>query len=272
MSKKLLIIGKPHSSKTVFITQFYIRLQKGKSKLSLYKSVDDLSAISAAKDALVKGEEPEPTDAGRSVSMLLPIKFEGQNFDLHYPDSGGEQINTILSTREVDKKWAEAIKESDNWIFFIRLNSINRQLDISNRTVTEHHTQGKHTNIPYTTTEQSSLIELLQIFLHSKGSDYHLKNSKVKLTVALTCWDELKTKEIPRNILKEQLPLLLNFIESNWTTDKINFIGLSALQFPLTDKENKARYENEGSENFGYLIKSDGQKTNDITELISEAI
>jgi hypothetical protein len=33
MSKKLLIIGKKNSSKTVFITQFYIRLQKGKSKL-----------------------------------------------------------------------------------------------------------------------------------------------------------------------------------------------------------------------------------------------
>ena len=35
MSKKLLVIGKKNSSKTVFITQFYIRLQKGKSKLSL---------------------------------------------------------------------------------------------------------------------------------------------------------------------------------------------------------------------------------------------
>jgi len=272
MSKKLLIIGKPKSSKTVFITQFYIRLQKGKSKLSLYKPVEDLSAISSAKDALVNGDEPEPTVAGRTVSMLLPIQFNGQQLDLHYPDSGGEQINRILSTREVDKKWAEAIRESDNWIFFIRLNSINRQLDISNTKVTEHHTQGKSKDVPYSTTEQSSLIELLQIFLHSKESDYHLKNSKVKLTVALTCWDELNTSEIPRTVLKEQLPLLLNFIESNWTNDKINFIGLSALQFPLTNAENKARYENEGSENFGYLINANGQKTTDITELIAEAL
>ncbi len=272
MNKKLLIIGKPKSSKTVFITQFYIRLQKGKSKLSLYKPVEDLSAISLAKDALVNGDEPEPTVAGRSVSMLLPIQYNEQQLDLHYPDSGGEQINRILSTREVDKKWVEAIKESDNWIFFIRLNSINRQLDISNRTITEHHTQGKNTNVPYVTTEQTSLIELLQIFLHFKGNDYHLKNSKVKLTVTLTCWDELKTNETPRNVLKEQLPLLLNFIESNWARNKINFIGLSALEFPLTDKDNKARYENEGSENFGYIIKSEGVKTDDITELIAEAI
>jgi hypothetical protein len=272
MNKKLLIIGKKNSSKTVFITQFYIRLQKGKSKLSLYKPIEDLSAISAAKDSLSNGDEPEPTFAGSNVSMTLPIKFNEQQLDLHYPDFGGEQINRILTTREVDKKWIEAIKESDNWVFFIRLNSINRKLDISNTKITEHHTQGKNTDVPYSTTEQSSLIELLQIFLHSKESNYHLKNSKVKLTVALTCWDELNTNEIPRTVLKEHLPLLLNFIESNWMNDKINFIGISALQFPLTKPENKARYENEGSENFGYLINANGQKTNDITELILEAL
>ncbi|MBC7749260.1 MAG: hypothetical protein H7Z76_11915 [Methylotenera sp.] len=272
MSKKLLIIGKKNSSKTVFITQFYIRLQKGKSKLSLYKPVEDLSAISAAKDFLVNGEEPEPTVAGSNVNMLLPIEFDGQQLDLHYPDFGGEQINRILTTREVDKKWIDAIKESDNWIFFIRLNSINRKRDISNTKVTEHHTQGEKTDVSYATTEQSSLIELLQIFLHFKESDYHLKNSKFKLTVTLTCWDELNTSEIPRTILKDQLPLLLNFIESNWEKDKIKFIGLSALQFPLTNAENKAKYENEGSESFGYLIKETGEKITDITELISEAL
>jgi len=272
MHKKLLIIGKPHSSKTVFITQFYIRLQKGKGKLSLYEPVADLSAITLAKDALVKGEEPEPTDPGRSVNMILPIQYNEFKIDLNCPEYGGEQINTILSTRQISKNWSELIKESDNWIFFVRLNSINRQLDIINTTYSEHFSHGKNTDVPYITTEQSSLIELLQIFLHSKENDYHLKNVQVKLTVALTCWDELSTTQFPRTVLKQQLPLLLDFIESNWTKTKINFIGLSALEFPLTNAENKAKYENEGSENFGYLIKANGEKTKDITELISEAL
>lgn len=271
MSKQLLIIGKPHSSKTVFITQFYIRLQKGKSKLKLYKPVADLSAITAAKDALVKGDEPEPTDPGRSVNMILPIQFNEQQLDLHCPDYGGEQIKTILSTRQIDKKWSESIQGSDNWIFFIRLNSINKQLDISNITVTPNHTKGQNTEKKYTSTEQSSLIELLQIFLHAKEYDYHLKNSKVKLTVVLTCWDELNTNEKPRKVLEEHLPLLLNFIESNWLKEKLNFIGLSALQFPLNAK-NKIKYETEGSENFGFIINAAGDKTKDITELILEAI
>jgi len=274
MSKPLLIIGKPHSSKTVFIVQFYSRLQKRKSKLSLYKPVNDLSAISAAREALANGDEPEATNTERSVTLILPIQFGEEQVDLVCPDYGGEQINTILTSREVDKKWLEAIKESDNWIFFIRLNNISEQLDISKITVTEDHTQGigEVAEIPFTISDQSALIELLQIFLHSKEHDYHFKNSKIKLTVVLTCWDELETEEKPKQVLQKNLPLLLNFIESNWKAEKLKIIGLSAQGFPLDNDENKKKYQIEGSENFGYLIKEDGQKTNDITELILEAL
>lgn len=274
MSKPLLIIGKPHSSKTVFIAQFYSRLQKQKSKLSLYKPVNDLSAITAAREALANGEEPETTNTERSVNLILPIQFDKEKIDLLCPDYGGEQINTILTSREVDKKWLDAIKESDNWIFFIRLNNISEQLDISKITVTEEHTQGSSevAEIPFSISDQSALIELLQIFLHSKEHDYHFKNAKVKLTVVLTCWDELETEEKPKQVLQKKLPLLLNFIESNWKVEKLKIIGLSAQGFPLDNEENKEKYQIEGPENFGYLIKEDGQKTNDITELISEAL
>ena len=46
---------------------------------------------------------------------------------------------------------------------------------------------------------------------------------------------------------------------------------MSAQGFPLDSEENKEKYQIEGAEKFGFLIKEDGQKTNDITELISEA-
>ena len=131
MNKPLLIIGKPHSSKTVFIAQFYSRLQKKKSKLTLYKSVEDLSPITAAREALAKGEEPEPTKPDRSVNLLLPIQFGEQQIDLLCPDYGGEQINKILSSREVDNKWMQAINASNNWIFFIRLNNLSRAIYLS---------------------------------------------------------------------------------------------------------------------------------------------
>ncbi len=274
MNKSVLIIGKPHSSKTVFIAQLYSRLQKKKSKLSLYRSVEDLSAITTARDALAKGEEPEATNTERNVNILLPIEFDSQRIDILCPDYGGEQINAILASRDIDKQWLTAIEKSENWIFFIRINNINKSLDVSNYTITEEHIKVSDASIgtEFVLSDQSSLIELMQILLHAKGHDYHFKNNNVKLTVVLTCWDELETKEKPKQVLEKNLPLLLSFLESNWDKNKLKIIGLSALGFPLNNPENKEKYSIEGPEKFGYLIKEDGQKINDITELISEAL
>lgn len=275
MNKQLLIIGKPHSSKTVFLSQFYSRLQKKKSTLRLYKAVDDLSPISGAREALANGDEPEATSTLKSEYFYLPIQTsDGIKIDLQCPEYGGEQVDGIIDNREVDKNWSEAINSSDNWIFFIRLNSVNHSINISTIEITKENPPNLDNDISneYGLSDQSSLIELLQLLLHYKGFNYHLKNQKVKLTVVLTCWDELNTNEKPKSIFESRLPLLLNFIESNWDRQFVKYIGLSALGFPLNDPENKEKYQIEGPESFGYLVQDDGQKSNDITELIIEAL
>lgn len=275
MNKQLLIIGKPHSSKTVFLSQFYSRLQKKKSKLSLYKAVDDLSPISGAREALANGDEPEATSTLKSEYFYLPIQTsDGMKIDLQCPEYGGEQVDGIIDNREVDKNWSEAIKLSDNWIFFIRLNSVNHSTNISSIEITKDNPPNLENDVSneYRLSDQSSLIELLQLLLHYKGVNYHLKNQKIKLTVVLTCWDELNTNEKPKSVLESRLPLLFNFIESNWMSQFVTYLGLSALGFPLNDPENKEKYQIEGPESFGYLVQDDGQNTNDITELIIEAL
>ncbi len=275
MNKQLLIIGKPHSSKTVFLSQFYSRLQKKKSKLSLYKAVDDLSPISGAREALANGDEPEATNTRKSENFFLPIKTsEGTKIDLKCPEYGGEQVDGIINNREVNKIWGEAINNSDNWIFFIRLNSVNHSTNISSIEVTKDNPPNIEAdeNKEYKISDQSSLIELLQILLHHKDFNYHLRNQKVKLTVVLTCWDELSTEEKPKSIFESRLPLLLNFIESNWDSQYIKIMGLSALGFPLINIDNKEKYQIDGPESYGYLIKEDGEKTDDITELILESL
>ncbi len=274
MKKPLLIVGKPHSSKTTFIVQFYSRLQKNKSKLSLYKAVENISQIKDAREALAKGEEAKPTSTDRNVELLLPIQFGEHQVDLYYPDYGGEQINTMITTRKIDKRWIDSIKESNNWILFIRLTNLNVAFDLSNKAFTSEQMKKNNEGKAevYSISDQSALIEFLQIILNLKSHDYHFRNSEVKLTVVLTCWDELNTNDTPKHVLLNHLPLLLNFIETNWIENKIRIIGLSAQGFSLSEPENKELYQTEGPENFGYLIKPDGTKINDITELISEAL
>ncbi|WP_078130560.1 TRAFAC clade GTPase domain-containing protein [Leptospira alexanderi] len=274
MKKSVLVIGRPHSSKTVFIAQLYSRLRKGKSIFSLSKSVEDLTPISAAREALAKGEEPQTTPTNKNTNLSLSIKNGENQIELLYPDYGGEQIDRMIVSREIDQNWINAIKESNNWIFFIRLNSINKPLDISSVTVTESHLQknNKELNQIYTLSDQSALIELLQILLYVKENDFHFKNSNLKLTVVLTCWDELKTEDNPYLVFSRSLPLLLDFLESNWEREVLKIVGLAAQGFPLNLEENKEKFLNEGPENFGFFVRENGQRTNDITELLLEAL
>lgn len=275
MGTSILLIGKPHSSKTVFLSQFYSKLLKNKGKLKLYKPVDDLSPISGAKEALASGDEPQTTPSEKSVKFYLPIQVAEKQVDLKCPEYGGEQVSNIVENRELNKEWASSIKESDNWILFIRLNNVNKPLDISDVTFSVRHQKSPKETISeteYKISDQSFFIELLQILLHAKGTDYHKLNNKPKLTIALTCWDEMNTEEKPYDVLMSKLPLLLNFLESNWEESCLNIVGLSAQGFPLTLPENKEKYQIEGPEEFGYLVLPDGTQTDDITELIEQAL
>ncbi len=273
MATPILLIGKPHSGKTTFLGQLYARVDANNSALKLYKAVENLTPIIEATRALAKGEEVKPTPTDKSTVICLPLQIGGDKIDLDCPDYGGEQVNHIIENREVDSKWADAIKQSENWILLINPSDLTTSYDLSNKTIKPEVLEyGNGNSEEYSVSDQSYFIELLQILLHTKGQDSHFRNASTKLSVVLTCWDELNTTAAPREELKKCLPLLLNFIETNWIEIQVNILGLSSLGLSLKEPENKTKYKESGSENFGYMLKSDGEKSNDITQLIVEAI
>lgn len=273
-NKSVLILGKPHSGKTTFVIQFYNRLVKNKSEIVLYKSVENISLITDDRERLSRGEETQPTQTEKYEELILPIEYRGQKADIKYPDFAGEQITKIVEQREVNKNWSKALSESDAWILFIRLSSLTAINDLSNQTVDkETLANSASTSLEdFEIADQSFFVELLQILLQIKGYNYHLKTASIKLTVVLTCWDELHTEDSPRLRFTKELPLLLNFIEANWHKDSYQIFGLSSQEFKLDTQEAKDKYLDEGPENFGYLIKPDESETKDITLLISEVI
>lgn len=273
MATKILLIGKPHSGKTTFIGQLCARVEANNSALKLYKAVENLTPIIEATRALAKGEEVVTTPTDKSTVICLPLQHGEVKIDLDCPDYGGEQVNHIIENREVDSKWADSIMQSENWILFIKPSDVTTSYDLSNKTIKpEVLGNGNGDSEEYSVSDQSSFIELLEIFLHTKGQDSHFKNSTTKLTVVLTCWDEITTAITPKEELKKIFPLLLNFIETNWIESKVNILGLSSLGFSLKEKGNKIKYQESGSENFGFMLKSDGARDNDITHLILEAV
>jgi hypothetical protein len=273
MNKQLLVIGKPHSGKSTFLIQLYSKLITNKTLIKLYKPVSNISALTDGRIRLAQGKETTPTPPDDNSEIELPLQLPNEKVDLVCLDYGGEQVNRILTSRELNKRWLNSVKNSNSWLFFIRLANLDVYPDISNHTVSDEQLKGnENQSVQFSISDQTAFIELLQILLNAKGHNYHFKNSVVKLTIVLNCWDELKTKELPRDMLSKHLPLLLNFVEANWEAKKINFLGLSPQGFSLSDVKNQNLYKIEGPENFGYLIAANGKKKDDITELISEAL
>lgn len=269
MDKSLLVIGRPNASKTVFITQLHSRLQKRKGELKLDIPVNDLSPIKSSREALANGEEPQSSYGSKSAVMEFSAIYGSTSIQLSCPDYGGEQIDNILSNREVDPAWKKAITNSDSWLFLIRLTSMDHALDLSTTTIDPSKVVSNVlTEPPYEISDQTGMIETLQIFLDVKKNDYHRRNKNVKLTIALSCWDELNTTLPPQEILKNQLPLFFDFITTTWVEENLNIWGLSAQGFSLEPEENKEKYQNFGPENYGYIVNKDGKEIEDWSDLI----
>lgn len=268
----MLIIGHPSSGKTTFLAQFFTRLKKRKSDIKLLKTPENITAITEAVKSLSKGEETATTSAEKNMELILPIDIDGKEFNLVYPDYGGEQINNITELMEVDDKWKLLLNNSDKWLLFIRPNEISTTYDLSMSSYESIDAKKSTSESLSPLSKQSQFIELLQALLHAKEKGVKQSITSPTLTIILTCWDELGTDEKPESAMKEKLPMLLHFVETIWDKSAFNILGLSAQGFPLNSEKAKDKYRNDLPENFGYLVDSDGNQDIDITKLVKIAL
>lgn len=272
VNDSILIVGQPDSGKTTFIAQFLTKVQKRKSSIKLIKIPENIKAITPAIERLSMGEEPITTPADENVELILQINVDGKNIDLVFPDYGGEQVNELIDLMEVNENWRKLVISSDRWIHFIRPHEITPEYDLSTSSYDEiDKRRSEDFKIPGLS-YQSRFIELLQILLHIKNKGAKHLISVPKLSIVLTCWDELKTDKKPVQILQEKLPMFLHFVETVWAKEAFEIFGLSAQEFPLKTQDAKDKYRDELPENFGYMIDPEGNKDKDITKLVKLAL
>jgi len=272
VNDSILIVGQPASGKTTFIAQFLTRVMKRKSSIKLIKIPENIKAITNAIKRLSMGEEPETTPADQNVELVIPINVDGKNIDLVFPDYGGEQVNALIELMEINENWQKLVTCSDRWIHFIRPHEIIPEYDLSISSYDEIETKKSTDFKSPGLSNQSKFIELLQILLHTKNKGVKNLISVPKLSIVLTCWDELKTNKKPVQVLPEKLPLFLHFIETVWEKEAFEILGLSAQEFPLKTQEAKDKYLDELPENIGYMIDQEGVKDKDITKLVKIAL
>jgi hypothetical protein len=252
----IIIIGQPGTSKTTYLSQLVLQVEGKKKAIKFRNKPDDISILKDAIARLRSGQEVQATPSDNNEVIKLPLLINDKEIDLICPDYAGEQISHLLESREINMKWIDLISKSDAWIVFIRPTQLSVFYDISTKNIREAETLKQPTTTEFKVSDQSNLIELLQILRHYKTLTVQQKTKTPKLLVVFTCWDELNTKKAPSEYAQKQLPLFYEYIINNWIKDSFSFAGLSAQGGKMEDV--KEQYEISGPEESAYIVEQDG--------------
>lgn len=261
----ILLVGESNVGKTHYGAQFLKRLMVKESALKMSGAPTNMIAFNTALTCLAEGKSTDHTPASTYVESVWPIKDEfGRVAELVWPDYGGEQVRNLVTQRRIPAAWRERVIGATDWVLLIRLHSFRSEDDLFSRPLQSFAAdESPIESISCELSDQARIVELLQMLLYLAQSDLDRPLHRPSLTILLSCWDELQTEVLPRELLASRLPMLWSFIYSNWVSPTV--IGLSALERTLSATESDEDYAIHGPEEFGYVILPDGTKNIDIT-------
>ncbi|QZD32440.1 hypothetical protein ABEKA_0381 [Acinetobacter lwoffii] len=275
-TNSIMVLGKPNSGKTVYSAQLYGRLTRGvEQQIAIRNTPENLDIFQEALERLAEGNHPQRTTSSQFANVSLPLIIKNEKeVDLTWFDYAGEQLTHIFESRSVNEKWAETLINANGWMVFIRLNDETKYKHkiedlLTNRDVIK---KGK-TKQEETDSVDANIwwIELFQIILHVCNLKRSQRISKPKLAIVLSCYDQisnLTNTTTPKEIFEKELPLLNQFLHSNWEKDRISIWGLSSLGRAL-DKRSQNTFVDNGPENQGWIISPDNhERSADLTSPI----
>ncbi len=260
----ILLVGESNVGKTHYGAQFLKRLMVKACALKMTGAPTNLEAFTTALSCLTEGKSTDHTPADIYVESVWPITDEsGRYAELVWPDYGGEQVRNLVAQRRIPAAWRDRVVEATDWVLLIRLHSLRSEDDLFSRPLQSFAPVEPQGEAVYELSDQARTVELLQMLLYL--AQFHLDRPlrKPRLTILLSCWDELETTELPADLLASRLPMLWSFVRSNWAFPTV--IGLSALERALYKTDADQDYAIRGPEEFGYVVLPNGEKNTDIT-------
>ena len=270
-ARQLLLIGEQAVGKTHYGAQALKRLLTTDGTLQMRGAASDIEPYEEAMVRLSMGLAATHTPTNRYVESRWPVVTDiGLEAELIWPDYGGEQVLEITRRRCLEPKWVERATASDSWIFMIRSSQTHQADDIFSRPLGGLTPQDA--DAPGPLSDQARLVELLQFLLYCRSAKRDQPLTRPRLTILLSCWDELTNPGRPLEALGRTAPLLRAFVESNWHPDSLNVLGLSALERALDRETPDMDFARRGPENFGYVVRANGEVSRDLLEPLSSAL
>ncbi len=283
-----LIIGLPSVGKTTFIAALWHTLNNRNSEISLSieKLTENRKYLNELEKLWLCYNEIGRTsmNAEKKISLKVIDSETNKVINLCFPDMSGESfLNDHWKNRKYKSEYHELLQNSNGALLFIhpqaircpsRIDSANEVMDLP---AVEKYSENISEDVSGNDTvswnadnspTQVILIDLLQCILFQKNNV-----NTFKLSIIISAWDIVPDKsESTNRWLKDNLPLLYQFLEANNNFFDLKVFGISAqgCDYKNADEVNKNAEKLEILKRV--IVKADNKISNDITLPIKWAI
>ena len=259
--RMILLLGESDVGKTHYGAQVLRRLNAG---LGAFELVDakNLTPFTAALDKISQGLSAPHTPRSEYTESRWSLRSKaGDTTTLVWPDYGGEQVTTMVDTKSLPVAWRDKLTAASGWIFMVRPSQVPLPEDILTRPAKLPTVDGASDS---SLSPQSKLVEILQMLQYKARAYVDHQWTPPPLAVLLSCYDELATGAAPSAYCLENLPMFYHYLTTNWPRARLNIFGVSPLGQPLSEKQPDNDYAASGPESKGFVIDSNGDKSQDL--------
>lgn len=268
-SERVLLLGLADSGKTTLLIQFFGRLKSGRARLVARGAPDNLTRIEAGLARLNQGLPVEHTPVGDEFTQALPAQTAaGSAIEIELPDYSGEDLKKMVKERRMTQRWRDLAASCSHWVLLIRLAQQVRRPDVLTNPIgavamkASNEKDGDRDQLPV----DMWGVELLQMLCYARAEISAVKTPP-RLTLALSCWDELEDVDglTPVAVARERLALLDSYCRAVWPAGAYAVIGLSSQGQTLDTKHPSDEFIDKGPEEMGWLVLADGSCVKDLT-------
>lgn len=270
----ILVLGGPSSGKSTFLMQLYGRAASGECRLTIRSAPTSLSAVSDGWKRLQQGLPPAHTPHGTDTVLTLEmVDQDNRHVDITIPDYAGEDLQRMGDARRVSERWQALASTSDHWVVMVRLSQYPDIPDLISKPIGELASADHVINDAGAHALPLDLltVEVLQVLQHARLVAAVPPRRPLRLTLALSCWDELNLPDStkPADIAYQRLALLDSYCRARWASSDYRVVGLSSQGRTLSDDEPAEEFIDFGPQTMGWLIDDTGARDPDLTKLLA---
>ncbi len=285
MNRRALIVGLPASGKSTFIAAFWHVLTSEHVQGSLKLEVLDapFEYLNNLSSRWRKFEELPRTSSDAENASTIKVRSSDadkqSSFDVVLPDLAGESIQRALVDRQWPAKLDSLVDRATGVLLFVHAGNVKEGLSIAEadfvlsafgESAPTPEDVGGSEELNWDANDvptQVALVDLLQIV-----SPYFASNP-LRVAVIVSAWDLVRDENSPANWLKDNLPLLDQFLASSPANVSHRVYGVSAQGGDLKDKDECAHLKSHIQTSDRIQVVLDCQSTShDISKPIQWAL